>query len=272
MILRRHVPGPPLSPLVKCFWYCEGAPQTHNQERLMPNGEPSIVFNLRDDPLRLYDAQDLDRFECYGHAVVSGAHSSAIAIDTPQQDRVFGIQFRAGGAFPFFRVPACEMENGSVELQLLWPQSANELRERLLAAATIEAMFPLAEEYLLRQLVKPLELHPAVRFARQQFCTKPHRASVGSVLFETGLSQRRFIELFRQQVGLAPKAFCRVRRFQRVLEKVHRAREVDWVDVALDCGYYDQAHFNHDFREFSGLTPTEYWVRATTYLNHVPVL
>lgn len=272
MILRQHVPHLPLSLFVKCFWYSEGAPQTHTRERLMPNGEPSIVFNLRDDPLRLYDPQDLSRFDCYGHAVVSGAHTSAIVIDTPQQDRVFGIQFRPGGAFPFFPVPAWEMENGSVELQLLWPRTANELRERLLAASTIEAMFPVAEQHLLRQLVKPLELHPAVRFARHQFCTKPHQVSVASVLGETGLSQRRFIELFRQQVGLAPKAFCRVRRFQRILETVHRAREVDWVDVALDCGYYDQAHFNHDFREFSGLRPTQYWARATMHLNHVPVL
>jgi AraC-like DNA-binding protein len=83
------------------------------------------------------------------------------------------------------------------------------------------------------------------------------------VLRETGLSERRFIEVFHEQVGLTPKAFCRVRRFQRVLKSVHGAREVDWAQVALDCGYYDQPHFIHDFRGFSGLTPAQYVARAT---------
>jgi AraC-like DNA-binding protein len=237
----------------------------------MPNGEPSVVINLRDDPLQLYDPDNLDRSQSYGHCVVSGAHTNCMVIDTLQQDRVFGIQFRAGGAFPFFRMPACELENTSVALNYLWPR-AGELRECLLAAPAIDAMFPMAEQFLLWQLVKPLALHSAVAFARRQFCARPHEVTVASVRDQTGLSQRRFIQLFHQQVGLTPKSFCRVRRFQRILESVHCAREVNWVHVALDCGYYDQAHFIHDFRQFSGLTPTQYRERATTHLNHVPII
>ncbi len=272
IVSRKHVPHGPLSSFVKCFWYWEGAPQTHAKERLMPNGEASIVFNLRDDPIRIYDADDLGSHRSYGQSVISGARTSCFVIDTMQEDRVFGIQFQPGGAFPFFRMPACEMENRSMELEFLWPGAANQLRERLLAAPTIDAMFLLAEQYLLAQLVKPLELHPAVTFARQQFCQRPHKIRVASVLGEIGLSQRRFIQIFHDQVGLTPKAFCRVRRFQRILETVHGLREVDWIEGALNCGYYDQAHFIHDFREFSGLTPSQYLARATEHLNHVPVL
>jgi methylphosphotriester-DNA--protein-cysteine methyltransferase len=119
--------------------------------------------------------------------------------------------------------------------------------------------------------VRPLELHPAVALARAQICRAPHIATVGRLVDRTGLSQRRFIELFRDQVGLAPKAFCRVRRFQRVLESVHRKSAVDWPQVALDGGYYDQAHFIHDFQGFSGLTPSAYLAQATEHLNHVPM-
>jgi len=238
----------------------------------MPTGEPTIVFNLLDGPIQLYDADDFSRYSSYGHAVLSGARTSCVVIDTVQEERVFGIQFQPGGSFPFSRVPASEMENRSVELEYLWRGSANELRERLLAAPTIESMFSLAEEYLFALRVKPLELHPAVAFARQQFCSRPHEVRVASVLDQIGLSQRRFAQVFHEQVGLTPKAFCRVRRFQRILQTVHGTREVDWIDVALDCGYYDQAHFIHDFREFSGLTPTQYLARATEHLNHVPVL
>jgi len=270
-VSRKHVPGAPLSSFVKCFWYWEGAPRTHAKEQLMPNGEPSVVFNLRDDPIQIYAPDSLTRPHSYGHAVISGARTSCFVIDTKQEDRVFGIQFQPGGAFPFFRVPSHELENRSVDLDYLWPRTAKELRERLLAVARVDDMFPLAEQYLLAQLVRPLALHPAVRFARQQFCRRPHRVSMTRMLHEISLSQRHFIRVFHEQIGLTPKAFCRVRRFQRILETVHGARKVDWADVALECGYYDQAHFIHDFREFSGLTPTQYLARATQHLNHVPV-
>lgn len=271
-VSRKYVPGAPLSAFVECFWYWQGAPQTHAKERLMPNGETSIVFNLREEPIRIYEGDNLNRYTAYGRAVLSGARTNSFVIDTQQEDRVFGIQFLPGGAFPFFRMPASELENQSVDLEDLWRGTARNLRERLLAAQSIEDMFALAEACLLSQMVKPLELHPAVKFACRAFCGRPHRVSVGSVLGETGLSQRRFIQVFHEQVGLRPKAFCRVRRFQRILKTVHGAREADWAQVALECGYYDQAHFIHDFREFSGLTPSVYLSRATMHLNHVPVL
>jgi AraC-like DNA-binding protein len=271
VLSRQYVPRGALSACVKCFWYWEGAPQTHAQERLMPNGEASLVFNLRDEPIRIYEDDACGGFRSCGRAVISGARTRSFVIDSAQQDRVFGIQFAPGGAFPFFRAPVSEMENLSVDLDDLWPGVATELRERLLAAETIDAMFLLTERYLIAQIVKPLELHPAVCFAREQLSRRSHLVRVATVMDGIGMSQRRFIQLFHEQVGLTPKAFSRVRRFQRILETIPRANDVNWIDLALGCGYYDQAHFIHDFREFSGLTPTQYLARATEHLNHVPI-
>jgi len=63
-----------------------------------------------------------------------------------------------------------------------------------------------------------------------------------------------------------------VRRFQQALTTVHGTKQVDWTQVALDCGYYDQAHFIHDFQSFSGMTPSAYLAAATPHLNHVPLV
>jgi AraC-like DNA-binding protein len=269
MVCRKFVPGPPLSRFVKCFWYSEGAPETHAKERLMPTGEPDIVFALRDDPIRLYDTENLTSYQSYGFAVLSGPRTGCSVIETKQEDRVFGIQFQPGGAFPFFREPASVLKESDFKLEGFWKRPAAELRERLLEADSPEAMFALAEKYLFAQLVRPLELHPAVFYARERFCRAPHVTTVASVLGRIGLSQRRFTQLFCDQVGLTPKVFCRVRRFQRVLNSIQGLREAEWVQVALDGGYYDQPHFNHDFRAFSGLTPEQYLARATEHLNHV---
>jgi AraC-like DNA-binding protein len=271
IVHRLHIPAPPLASFVRCFWYWEGMPQPHVLERLMPNGEAAIVFNLRDDEMRLYDADDLDRYTSCGVAGLTGPRTGCFAIDTAAQDRVIGIEFQPGGTFPFFREPAGEIANQSTPLDCLWGAAAGEIREQVLAARSVDAMFAVLESALLARLVRPLELHPAVGLARGWICRAPHVATVAGVVDRIGLSQRRFIELFRDQVGLAPKAFCRVRRFQRVLESVHRKADVDWTQVALDGGYYDQAHFIHDFQAFAGMTPAVYLARATEHLNHVPM-
>ena len=268
---RQYAPGAPLSSFVKCFWYWAGEPRKHAKERLMPNGEACVIFNLREAPIRIYDPENLDRYESYGSSVFSGARSQGFVIDTEQQERVFGIEFQPAGSFPFFHAPASETENASVPLDCLWGFAAGEIRERLLAARSVSEMFAVAERELLRRLSRPLALHPAVAFARREFCAAPQITTVSRVVHNTGFSQRHFIQLFHEQVGLTPKAFCRVRRFQSVLLSVHGAKEAEWAQVALDCGYFDQAHLNHDFRAFSGVTPGEYLKRATLHLNHVPI-
>jgi AraC-like DNA-binding protein len=277
MIQCRSTPSPPLSQFVQCFWYCEGAPLTHTKERLMPTGEAAIIFNLRDEAIRIYDWKRPECFESFGQAVLAGARSEPFVIDTLQQERVLGIQFYPGGAFPFFRMPSSELENHDLSLDCVWNAAASSMRERLLEAESIPAMFAVAENALLQQLVRPLELHPAVAFAARRFSRNPHTATVASVLDSIGLSNRRFSQLFHDQTGLTPKSFCRMRRFQRVLRSIHVARTLEWTQIALDCGYFDQAHFIRDFQSFSGFTPTGYTASyvgregGEGRMNHVPL-
>ena len=270
MFLRR-APQPLLSQFVRVFWYWEGEAVPHPKERLLPSGESELVINLRDEPMRIYDWRDTSRFETFGHSLLSGARTEPFVIDTASEDHVLGVHFCPGGVFPFLDLPASELHNLCLPLDVLWRGGIRSLRDRLLEAATVEARFSLVEDFLIGQLRKPLEHHPAVAYALGHFCRIPHAITVASVTDRIGLSARRFIQVFHDQVGLTPKAFCRVRRFQRVLDSIHGASEVDWSQVALDCGYYDQAHFIHDFQEFSGLRPTAYLSAHTPHLNHVPL-
>lgn len=78
--------------------------------------------------------------------------------------------------------------------------------------------------------------------------------------------------MFASEVGLTPKLYCRIRRFQQAREAVRNLGATDWTTVALDCGYFDQSHIIRDFQEFSGLSPTAYVKQASdqVLLNHVP--
>ena len=107
--------------------------------------------------------------------------------------------------------------------------------------------------------------------ALRAFLGTPRPPSIGAVARRVGLSPRRFIQVFRDRVGLGRKVFCRVRRFQRILAATEGRGRVDWAALALDCGYADQAHLVGDFRAFSGLNPTAYLVSRGENPNHVPV-
>jgi len=259
MLFRTHIPRPPLNNFVDLFWLYDGySPGPHSKERLMPDGSVELVINLKQDEARIYDREDLARCERLPGAILAGPHSRFFVIDTAQQDSVIGIHFKPGGAFPFFRLPADELHNLHVSLEDLWGVEARLLRERLLQAPTPEKKFQVIEDCLMAQAFKPLERHRAVGFALGLFRNIHTAPAMADVSDQIGISSRRFIQLFSSEVGLTPKLFCRVRRFQQVLQMIHRGDDCDWAYVAAGCGYFDQAHFIHDFKEFSGINPTTY--------------
>ena len=265
-----YMPRPPLADFVDKLWLSQGAAPAHQMERLLPDATVELVINLHQDRIYLYDPADYHLCGTAPGYIVSGPRSQYFVIDTRDQIATMGVHFRPGGAFPFFRLPLSELADQSVALDTLWGATASELRDRLLASPTPEEKFHVLETCLLQQLAKPLERHPAVSFGIQQLRGSQPQ-SVARVVDKVGFSQRRFIQLFEQQVGLTPKLFSRVSRFQKIVRIVHAAGEVDWTDLALDCGYYDQAHFIHDFQAFAGITPATYLQQRTQHLNHVPL-
>ena len=264
-------PAAPLADFVDLLWLYEGYDVPHERERLLPDGTVELVINLAEDRIRVYDPHDPEKPSTIPGCVVSGPRSEFFIIDTAGEASTVGVHFKAGGAFPFFRVPPAEMINQSVALDCLWGDESTFLRERLLDATTPEERLRILEYCLLEQLFKPLERHPVGNFALQQICRPLPPPAMSQIVDRTGFSQRRFIQLFSDEVGLTPKLFSRVRRFQRVIRTAHSLGEINWTQVALDCGYYDQAHFIHDFQSFAGITPSEYLARKTPHVNHVPM-
>jgi AraC-like DNA-binding protein len=271
MLFRHYKPKAPLSDFVDLFWYYDGYSQPHKKERLMPDGSVELVINLREDESRIYDRQEHESWRRLPGAIVSGPQSNFFVIDTAEQASVIGIHFKPGGAFPFFKLPLDELQDQQVALCDLWGTEAGLLRERLLEAHSPEEKLRLLESCLLTQSYRSLSRHPAVGFALQEFARIGQTRSVTEVSDQTGLSARRFIQLFSGSVGLNPKLYCRIGRFQQVLRMIHSGRECDWTQVALECGYFDQAHFIHDFKAFSGINPSTYLEQRTEHLNHVPI-
>ena len=265
-----YVPPKPLADFVELFWLYEGMAGSHARERLMPTGTVELVIGLQDDSGRIYPRDRDDDPLVFRGPIVSGPHAEYFAIDSVATMRVAGIHFKPGGAFPFLGVPAGELQNRHVSLDDLWGSYADEIYARVASAPTPEAKLRALESALLERLTMPLERHDAVAFALEQFA-RPAMRVVSDVTARIGMSGRRFADRFRDEVGLTPKLYCRVQRFQDALRRIHGHRQVDLAGLAYACGYFDQAHFNHDFRDFSGISPSEYLASATPHLNHVPL-
>jgi AraC-like DNA-binding protein len=270
MLCRTYTPGPPLSDFVASFWLIEGCVLPHAFERVLPSGNMFIVINLAEPHTRVYNPKNLADFERLDGSLLCGAHSRFVIVDAGELRDTMGIAFKPGGAFPFFKTPPHALQDAHASLRDFWGAEGASLREQLLEARKPCQRFAVLENLLLRKIAKSLGRHRSVRFAQSCFDRFP-ASPISHVIDQVGLSERHFIQLFSSQVGLTPKRYCRVQRFQKALANTFRAQAIDWSDIALDCGYYDQAHFIHEFTEFSGLTPATYLKQRSGPGNHIPI-
>jgi AraC-like DNA-binding protein len=277
-----HKPTGLLASYIERLWYCDGPELVdgtlvcnerldelaHRKQRVLPNGRFQLFFSLADAPI---GGNGVTNWEVGRGALslVVGIETHCIVIDTGRLQSAMGVLFCPGGARAFFDAPADVFCNQRVPLDLIWGSRTDEVRNRLREANTATEKFRLLEKALLERLNERIELHAAVRYALGEFARVPHIRRVLEVSRETGLSRRRFAQLFREQVGLTPKLYCRLRRFQGVLRQIAVGSPVDWADLALAGGYCDQAHLVHEFRNFSGITPNAYL--ANQLVNPAPV-
>jgi AraC-like DNA-binding protein len=247
-------PTPPLAEFIERFWYSSDGP-VHQKVRIVPNGTMELVFNLDEDELGIYDTDRPRRCESFSGAVFSGAYARPLFVDS--REHVMGVHFKPGGAFRFLGVPASELTDTHLDLEVLWGRSTQDLREQLCAAANPAMRVRVLERGLVARLENTSEEHRAVRAALDIFGRDAGEARTRDIAAHLGLSQRHFIKVFSNQVGITPKQFGRVQRFQRALELTRSSSTPNWADIVVACGYFDQSHLIHDFRTFSGLTPTE---------------
>lgn len=262
--------SPALAPFVESLQYLDGrgleVPTT--LERVLPNARTHLLVNLHEDEFRTYGGQDCATVHRTHGAVLGGPASQFAVIDTREQRYLVMVNFKLGGAAPFFALPLSETRDQLVELGQLWGRDGGVLRERLLEANTPDAKFQILEMVLLDHFVRPQDAGPAIPLAASAFA---RGLSVSKVAGRLGLLPKTFVRRFRERVGLAPKRFSRVCRLQRVVGSILDPSAADWAELAAERGYADQAHLIHDFRELTGITPTSYQPRSAEEHNHVPV-
>jgi AraC-like DNA-binding protein len=265
MIFLEHRPKP-LSAWVQSIWYACAPASAPGRDRVLPTGNIQIVINLAADSLTAVDEED--RRQAIAPSLIAGVRRACEFLDTRDYAEIMGIIFRPGGLRRFMPEPAGYFSFADTSLEDVWGHSARRLRHRLCEAAVPnEKLGILAAELAAR--LRPTEPHAAVLAALQAILRCPNSLTVAGLAAQSGLSARRLSELFRDEVGVAPKLFSRILRFQLAVRQLHHGVNVPWSELALECGYYDQSHFAHDFHAFSGISPTTYTHHRGPWANHV---
>ena len=273
MLYLQRKPAPPLDRFVHSLWYASDPAPAPGRQRILPTGNTQIILSLHRDHLR--ECREGLPAQLAPASQIAGARSSYEIIDNSDLGCIIGLVFRPAGFFALMGAPADLFANRFISLEDLWGTAARSLRDQLLEIPTPERRLACFEVFLSHRLaIRPVhsvrDPHPAVTFALDSFRRVPSAVSVAGVAHGTGWSERRLSQLFREQVGLAPKVWCRIQRFQNAVRQLHHGPEVRWSELALDCGYYDQSHFANEFRAFSGIDITSYTAAGRTqWANHV---
>jgi len=266
MVVHEYVPRSPLSFFIAKFWHYEQYVVTHGWERIMPSCGTGLLINLQEDELRWRDfgSESVNRIRGFG---ICGPQPQPIEIDTFQQRFIMGVEFREAGAAALFGFPAYELAAAHVGLADLCGREVTLLHEQLVDAPSPAVRFRLLEAWLMpRAAARMRRCLPVVHAL-----TLLERLPVAAVASQVAMSPKRLIQSFRAEVGLTPKLYCRVRRFESMLRAVERSTDVNWALVGCQYGYYDQAHLTHEFRSLSGYTPSEYLALRGPYARHVPI-
>ena len=272
LLYLERIPAPPLNGFVRTLWYARATSVAHTHERVLPTGRVQVILNLARD--FLLDCPEGANARRMPPALIVGARSIYEIIDCSDMADLIGVVFAPGGFAPFASDAVDLFSNCSVGLEDVWGAPVRNLRDRLLEHPLPEARLQCLEEFLVRRIAiartsRAFAPSREVAFALHHFNRNPGIATVRETARRIGWSERRFSQVFREDVGLSPKTWCRIQRFQRTVRQLYFGAEVPWAELALDCGYYDQSHFANEFRAFSGIDATTYSSSRTRWANHI---
>ena len=271
MVFKLQIPSYPLNIFIENFIYYKDFNPVHSLDRFLPDGNINVVFDLTDYPKFIYDNETLKEIQACRNVWFSGIRNNYITIPSGRDSEMFIINFHKGKAYPFVQMPLNELTDSVVDGDLVLTNEIMNLREMILSVPDIMNKFTVTEKYLLKLFGKKLDVNPIIDFAVSKIIESPNQLMMKNISDKIGFSQKHFIKLFKDNVGLTPKNFLKIIRFQKAVQEIESTKNISWTKIAFESGYYDQAHFIHDFKNFSGFSPQQYLQLKNDQLNYVPV-
>lgn len=233
----------------------------------MPLGQMELTINLSGDNFLIGE-----RSVSATPAIVVGCQSDYFVIDTSCPATLLSVLFKPAVSLDVFGLSARELHNQIVTLNEIWGSGADGFYNQLMVTPSVSERFVILENALLSRLTLYRERHYAVEFALNALMATSASVSIAHLQQEVALSPPRFIQVFRNEIGLTPKLFSRLKRFHRLLDVISMGHNVDWAELALHLGFYDQSHMINEFQKFAGISPSAYAPMDQAHNKNIPYL
>jgi AraC-like DNA-binding protein len=252
-----ELPPPPwLDHMVHCFWFLRGAGGGEIEQTLVPDGRTEIVLHLR-EPFSI-PREDGSR-RCQARSLAAGQLIGPLRLVPSADAHVVGIRFRTEAASLALGAAVTDLTGQVVPLA----EVRRSLEARLMdAAASVHS--PAGRVVALSKVLADLEVAGPTPLVRQAVAGLEAPAEsagrVGRLARRLGTSPRTLERRVRDATGLSPRALAAVVRFRRAFRRLDAAPVGTWSRVAVECGYYDQAHMIREFRRFAGEPPGRFFL------------
>ena len=252
-----RVPGPPLDQFIDDIYCLTGEPR-HRRMNVPPMPSAHLFINLG-EPARLWGPDPSVPPAVVADGWFMGVWTRRFIVEYPARVRFVGVHFKPWGLSPFVGIPASELRDRWVPVDAVWPRSADRIRNQLGDVVSAAEALRLLEEELRTQLAEaPSRGLDLVRHTGRRLEASWGAVPVRALTDAAGVSGNHLATQFKSHVGVTPKRVARIYRFARLIVSVDASRPVDWSTLAHAAGYFDQAHFGKEFKDFTGHTPTEY--------------
>lgn len=257
MILEQHVPTGNLAMHVDALMHFSHFVPDHTIERVVPTGNVFIIFELDGFTRHTYNNETLQPDASYRKVWISGMRRNHLSISAHENSSMFVIQFKAAGAYPFLHIPIEELTEKIVPAEDVVGSDVLHLREHILNAETVADKFMVAETWLNNRYDYTKAPSGDISNVLEKLQKEPV-TNLNNILATFPNTQKHLIDLFKKHVGLTPKYYQRILRFNEILQRIQHKEKITWTDIAYSCGYSDQSHFIKEFKHFSGFNPKEF--------------
>lgn len=260
MRYQKFPPAKDLAPFVKCYFVWEGSAPERLEVQSPPNGFSSVVFNHA-DPHWAY--QNTSGMQSVPKAFASGQFTSNYHLVMEGAIGMVGIVFKASAFHNFFGMQMSHLVNSRMPLSLLLGGMADQLWHAIKFETTDEGRIAILEAFILTRLEEGKSRLSVIDEALEFIDEKKGCISVEEVAANFGISRRYLEKKFLEKVGLSPKFYARIKRFNALVVKYRIAynnknEKIDWQQIVFEYGFHDQSHLVKEFLEFNQASPTEY--------------